>query len=298
MEKSICTILLVAVIVVSFLFFVGSTNQVFAEGCMITLLWNWKGQDFDATQGQPAGIATGESVIFKAQFRDCQGDGNKGFLLWGKSEATKTVGPRSITSNFVEVRQTVNLNSPGEYGLAARVEDKSGNFLSRTQFYQLKVTGSGGGTGTGGDEVDQATCDALKAEYDKATDSASKEAIKQQAKDKGCAWAGGGGTIGGGGNPPGGGGTTSSGVFTIEPYGPTDFVDLVNTIARWIFNIAIPVAIIMIIYAGIMMILAQGDSGKFNKARDILKYAVLGLVVIFIGKGFISLIKSILSLGS
>lgn len=143
--------------------------------------------------------------------------------------------------------------------------------------------------------ADNPTCLALKKAYDDSDSAPAKEAIKQQAKDADCLWAGGAGIK----EDPngGGGGTTSTGTFDIEPYGPTDFTDLVNTIAKWIFNLAIPVAIIMIIYAGIMMLLSQGDSGKFGKARDILKYAVIGLVVIFIGKGFISLIKSILTLG-
>jgi hypothetical protein len=43
---------------------------------------------------------------------------------------------------------------------------------------------------------------------------------------------------------------------------------------------------------------ARGDAGEVGKAKEMLKYAVIGLVIIFIGRGFISLIKSIINLGA
>lgn len=84
--------------------------------------------------------------------------------------------------------------------------------------------------------------------------------------------------------------------FSLEPYGPRDFSELVNSIIKWIFNLAIPVAVIMILWAGLRMLTAAGNPTTFKKGQDILKYAVIGLVIIFIGKGFISLIKSILEM--
>lgn len=88
-------------------------------------------------------------------------------------------------------------------------------------------------------------------------------------------------------------------VWAIElpnPIGISTFEQLVNIIGTWIFNLAIPIAVIIIIYAGILMLTSGGDPGRFKKGRQALTYAVLGLAIVFIGKGFVSLIQSILSL--
>ncbi len=85
--------------------------------------------------------------------------------------------------------------------------------------------------------------------------------------------------------------------FTIlNPIGINNFQDLINLIGVWIFNLSIPIAVIIIIYAGILMLTAGGNPGKFKKGAEALKYAVIGLAIIFIGKGFVTLIQSILNL--
>ncbi|MEX1064130.1 MAG: hypothetical protein WD898_03300 [Candidatus Paceibacterota bacterium] len=105
---------------------------------------------------------------------------------------------------------------------------------------------------------------------------------------------------GGGGLPTENGGTPSgpsNQTFKLEnPIGVTNFQDLINIIARWIFNLAIPIAIIVIIYAGILMLTAGDTPSRFQKGTQALKYAVIGLAVVLIGRGFVTLIKSILDL--
>lgn len=131
-------------------------------------------------------------------------------------------------------------------------------------------------------------------------------------KDAGT--SGGGGGAGGGGTGTGGGGTgggTSGGDRTgkTKTYGfdltednplkggASDFTSLVKIIAQWIFNLAIPIAVAMIVYSGILFLTAAGETAKVTKAREVLKYAVIGLAIILIGSGFVTLIQSILELG-
>ena len=93
--------------------------------------------------------------------------------------------------------------------------------------------------------------------------------------------------------------TPSSGtnVFNLpNPIGVTNFQDLINIIGVWIFNLAIPIAVIIIIYAGVLMLTAGGVPAKFQKGAKALWYAVIGLAIVLIGKGFVTLIQSILSL--
>lgn len=98
--------------------------------------------------------------------------------------------------------------------------------------------------------------------------------------------------------------TTSSGGETATNYnfslrpptGIETFQDLVNVIGRWVFNLSIPIAVIMIIWAGVLMLTSGGKPDQFRKGMTALKWAVIGLAIVLIGKGFVSLIKSILDL--
>ncbi len=95
----------------------------------------------------------------------------------------------------------------------------------------------------------------------------------------------------------GGGPTTTQYTFNLlNPIGVENFQDLINIIGKWIFNLAIPIAVIIIIYAGVLMLTAGGVPARFQKGAKALWYAVLGLAVVLIGKGFVTLIQSILNL--
>lgn len=104
---------------------------------------------------------------------------------------------------------------------------------------------------------------------------------------------------GGAFTPPtsGGGTTTTQYIFNLlNPIGVENFQDLINIIGKWIFNLAIPIAVIIIIYAGMLMLTAGGVPARFQKGAKALWYAVLGLAVVLIGKGFVTLVQSILNL--
>lgn len=126
------------------------------------------------------------------------------------------------------------------------------------------------------------------------------------------AGGGGGGGTGGGGTGGGGTGCGTPGQPDCQPGktvtygfeipnplkgGVKDLAGLVQILAQWIFNLAIPIAVAMIVYSGIEFLRSGGDPGKVTKAKQILTYAVIGLAIILIGNGFVTLIKSILELG-
>lgn len=87
--------------------------------------------------------------------------------------------------------------------------------------------------------------------------------------------------------------------FSLDnPLQANNIVELIDVIATWLFMIAIPIAVAMIVYAGIIFLISRGDTTKVTQARNILLYAVVGLAIILIGKGFITLIESVLELGT
>ena len=79
--------------------------------------------------------------------------------------------------------------------------------------------------------------------------------------------------------------------------GPNDLFDIINIVTKWIIYISVPLAVLWIMYAGFLMLTAGPTPANFQKGRDILKYVVIGLAIIFIGKGFVTLIISIIQLG-
>ena len=73
---------------------------------------------------------------------------------------------------------------------------------------------------------------------------------------------------------------------------------LLDAVITFLYYIAGPVAVVMIVASGVLFLFAKGDTGKIKQAKDILLYAIVGLAIILIGSGFIKLIKSIFELGS
>ncbi len=81
-----------------------------------------------------------------------------------------------------------------------------------------------------------------------------------------------------------------------NPINATDLIDLIHQIGGVLIQLAIPIAVILIIWIGIQFFLAQGNSEKVTRAKSALLWLIVGLAIILIGDGFIALIKSILDL--
>ena len=75
------------------------------------------------------------------------------------------------------------------------------------------------------------------------------------------------------------------------------FQNLFDAVITFLYYIGGPIVVTMILYAGFKFLFAKGDPGKVTEAKNILWYAIIGLVIILIGKGFITLLKSVIALG-
>ncbi len=62
--------------------------------------------------------------------------------------------------------------------------------------------------------------------------------------------------------------------------GNQDPVVVVSYIINWVLSLLGLVALVLIIYAGFMWMSAAGNEERVTKAKDILKAAVIGLVII------------------
>lgn len=82
-----------------------------------------------------------------------------------------------------------------------------------------------------------------------------------------------------------------------NPLQSDNVIDLINAALRFITAIAIPIAVIMIIWAGIKYLTAGSNPKAVGEANNIIWSVVIGLAIIFIGRGFVDLVESVLNIG-
>jgi len=70
---------------------------------------------------------------------------------------------------------------------------------------------------------------------------------------------------------------------------------------RWVLNfiwIALGIiVVIMLLYAGFKFITASGDTDSIDKAKEMVKYSLIGVVVMVLAGGVVQLIENIVSEG-
>ena len=62
-------------------------------------------------------------------------------------------------------------------------------------------------------------------------------------------------------------------------------IDVIVTVARWMFGILMALSIVFILYAAFLYIISQGNEDRIKMAKTILIYAVVGLVVAVLAGG-------------
>jgi len=86
--------------------------------------------------------------------------------------------------------------------------------------------------------------------------------------------------------------------YTIpNPLGTTDITTLFSKLSTALLDIAVPIAVIMYVWAGILFLTSRGDPGRVTQAKKVLLYTTIGLVVIFLAGGLVDLIRSIINAG-
>lgn len=73
------------------------------------------------------------------------------------------------------------------------------------------------------------------------------------------------------------------------------FLCIGKAIMLLLFNIAIPLTVIMVIVGGFQILTAGGDPEKFKTGRKTLIYAVIGFAIVLISGGVVQLIQNLLN---
>lgn len=100
-----------------------------------------------------------------------------------------------------------------------------------------------------------------------------------------------------GGDPggPGGPGGFGSGLTTIEnPLKYDTFQGVLGAVSKFLFQIGLALAPVMLIIAGFMFVTAGGSPDRVSNARKMALYTIIGLAVILLASGLIAVLKSII----
>lgn len=81
-------------------------------------------------------------------------------------------------------------------------------------------------------------------------------------------------------------------VTITNPLRAQTFEDLFLAIATFLWNIALAVGLIMVVIAGFLFVTAAGDPNRVRRAKEVLLYTVIGIVVIGISRGLIKVLQS------
>jgi len=85
------------------------------------------------------------------------------------------------------------------------------------------------------------------------------------------------------------------GVVKLEnPLKAKDFKEFIDRIITILFYLGIVIAPLMIVLAAFFFLTAGGDPQKIQTAQNIILYTCIGILIIFIAKIFIALIRKVL----
>lgn len=86
-------------------------------------------------------------------------------------------------------------------------------------------------------------------------------------------------------------------VSVPNPLGITDIFTLLDRIMYFIFLFSIPVAIIMLMYAGFMYMTSAGNPKNIPNISKIIQYTLIGFIIVLLAKGIIYVVKDVLTNG-
>lgn len=79
-----------------------------------------------------------------------------------------------------------------------------------------------------------------------------------------------------------------------NPIEAESFDVIINNIIDFIWGIALVLAPLMIVWAGILLVTAAGNSDQIRKAKNIILYTLAGFIVILLSKGLVTILRDML----
>lgn len=84
----------------------------------------------------------------------------------------------------------------------------------------------------------------------------------------------------------------ASAATLTNPIGTTNFREVISRLIQAILGISGSIALLMFVYGGFLWLISAGEPEKVKKGKEVMKWAVLGLVVIV---GAYTIVRAIVS---
>lgn len=81
-----------------------------------------------------------------------------------------------------------------------------------------------------------------------------------------------------------------------EEPGVTDLDTVITNIRNWIIGLLVVLATLLLTIGGLRYLLAGGDPGEVNKAKDTLKYSALGYLVAILAPILVQILRGFVGL--
>jgi hypothetical protein len=83
-------------------------------------------------------------------------------------------------------------------------------------------------------------------------------------------------------------------VTLTNPLKAGTFRELIENIITFIFNMALIIFPLIMVFAGVLFVTAGGDPKQVERAKDLIFYAFIGFIIILLAKGVITLLEQTL----
>lgn len=81
-----------------------------------------------------------------------------------------------------------------------------------------------------------------------------------------------------------------------EDPGVSDLDTVINNIRNWLVGLLVVLATLLLTVGGLRYLLAGGDPGEVNKAKDTLKYSALGYLVAILAPILVEILRGFVGL--
>ncbi len=84
-------------------------------------------------------------------------------------------------------------------------------------------------------------------------------------------------------------------IILPNPLSVESWEELLNRIINYLIYLAIPVCSLAILYGGWKMISSEGNEEAISEGKKVLKWAIIGFIIIILAKGIALAIKEVLT---
>lgn len=80
-----------------------------------------------------------------------------------------------------------------------------------------------------------------------------------------------------------------------NPIGKTTVEGIIVAIVKWLAGLAGALAILALVWGGIMYIVSLGDDSRVNKAKSIIMWAIVGIAVVILSYVMLNIVSKLLT---